>query len=65
MHRLAVKAFDNQKGITIFGTIIMPFAFIVADEVPDYLASPSGLVSTHDVKGIIHFRLERSLNTTL
>lgn len=51
MHRLAVKAFDNQTGITIIETSIMPFAFIVVDEVLNCLVLSVGLVSTQKVRG--------------
>ena len=55
MHRLVVKAFDNQIGITIIETSIMPFAFFVADEVFNYLALSAGLFSTQKVRGDYSF----------
>ena len=58
MHRSLVKAFDNQKGITITEAGTMPFTFVVVDEVLKYPTLLGSSFSTQKAKGIIYFRLD-------
>ena len=58
MHRLAGKAFDNQKGITGIEIVIVPLAFVVADVAITCVAFSAGLFSTRKTKATIHFRLD-------
>ena len=58
MHRLARKAFDNQKSIGRIETAIMPFAFVVVDEVFTCVALTAGLSSTQKAKATTHFKLD-------